>query len=329
MPLTVSTTSCCCCDSSVKNLACVEQPWCSSVHTCPVGHTESCTPVVPHLLFTLSARCHKAESLAQYCSCCMWLTLRILSTDTVSLFTRLPMTRSCTRIAAMKTSPRQPLGSRNASWMLVAGYPLTDSNWTWTRLSCSGLGRDTAYLNSMVMVHLYNWAPILSQLVTMCGCWADFRLDRHVSVVSSASYWLRQSRRVRRSLDNESAVILVHAFVTSMVDYCNLLLAGAPPKSVTHKLQRVMNAATRVVSGTKKYDRGLTQLLHSELHWLDVADRVTYKLGVTVCKCLHDQAVAPDYLSELCTPVAQVAERQHLRSASRHLYTRCSTVSDT
>jgi len=82
-------------------------------------------------------------------------------------------------------------------------------------------------------------------------------------------------------------------------------------------LQRVMNAAARVVSGTKKYDRGLTHLLHSELHWLDVADRVTYKLGVTVYKCLHGQA--PDYLSELCTPVAQVAERQHLRSASRHL----------
>jgi len=37
-----------------------------------------------------------------------------------------------------------------------------------------------------------------------------------------------------------------------------------------------MNAAARVVSGTKKYDRGLTHLLHSELHWLDVADRVTY-----------------------------------------------------
>jgi len=80
---------------------------------------------------------------------------------------------------------------------------------------------------------------------------------------------------------------------------------------------RVTNAAARVVSGTKKYDRGLTHLLHSELHWLDVADRVTYKIGVTVYKCLHGQA--PDYLSELCTPVAQVAERQHPRSASRHL----------
>ena len=95
-----------------------------------------------------------------------------------------------------------------------------------------------------------------------------------------------------------------------------MLLVGAP-KSVTDKLQRVMNTATRVVSGTKKYNHGLTHLLHSELHWLDVADRVTYKLGVTVYKCLHGQAL--DYLSELCTPVAQVAERQHLCSASRHL----------
>ena len=102
---------------------------------------------------------------------------------------------------------------------------------------------------------------------------------------------------------------LVHAFVMSRVNYCNLLLAGAP-KSVTDKLQRVMNSAARVVSGT-------THLLHSELHWLDVADRVTYNFGVTVCKCLHGQA--PDYLSEMRTPVAQVAERQHLRSANRHL----------
>jgi len=48
-----------------------------------------------------------------------------------------------------------------------------------------------------------------------------------------------------------------------------------------------------------------------------VADRVTYKLGVTVYKCLHGQAL--DYLSELCTPVTQVAERQHFCSASHHL----------
>ena len=126
-------------------------------------------------------------------------------------------------------------------------------------------------------------------------------------------HWLPQLQQVRRSLDNKSAAILVHAFITSRVNYCNLLLAGAP-KSVTNKLQWVMNAAMRVMNRTKKYDHVLTHLLHSELHWLDVADRVTYKLGVTVYKCLHGQE--PGYLCELCTPVAQVAERQHLRSAS-------------
>jgi len=38
---------------------------------------------------------------------------------------------------------------------------------------------------------------------------------------------------------------------------------------------------------------------------------------MTVHKCIHSHF--PDYLSELCMPVAQVAERQHLRSASRRL----------
>jgi len=38
---------------------------------------------------------------------------------------------------------------------------------------------------------------------------------------------------------------------------------------------------------------------------------------MTVHKCLHSKAT--DYVSELFTPVAQVAKRQHLRSASRRL----------
>ena len=82
---------------------------------------------------------------------------------------------------------------------------------------------------------------------------ADLSLDRHVSVVSSASfYWLRQLRRVRRSFDDESAAILVHAFVTSGVDYGNLLLAGAP-KSVNYQVAAGhMNAAARVVSGIRR-----------------------------------------------------------------------------
>ena len=43
-------------------------------------------------------------------------------------------------------------------------------------------------------------------------------------------------------------------------------------------------AAARVVSDTRKCDHGLTQILHDDLHWLDVADRVTYKLGVIMLR---------------------------------------------
>jgi len=65
--------------------------------------------------------------------------------------------------------------------------------------------------------------------------------------------------------------------MTSRVDHWNAVLAGAT-KSVTDTLQHVMNATTRVVSDTRKFDHGLTQILHDDLHWLDVAGRVRYKL---------------------------------------------------
>jgi len=55
------------------------------------------------------------------------------------------------------------------------------------------------------------------------------------------------------------------------------------------KLQRVLNAAAHVSSGTNKLDTGLMRLLHNELHWLDVPDRVTYKLRIMMFCCLHGQ----------------------------------------
>ena len=87
-------------------------------------------------------------------------------------------------------------------------------------------------------------------------------------------------RRVRRSLDTDSAKILVHAFVTSWIDYCNGLLANAP-SLWTDKLQRVLNAAARVITNTRKFDQWLTSILHDDLHWLDLPRRVLFKICVT------------------------------------------------
>jgi len=107
---------------------------------------------------------------------------------------------------------------------------------------------------------------------------------------------------------------LVYAVVNSRIDYCNTVLADVPVKD---KLQRVLNAAARVVTGTWKFDRGLGQILHDELHWLYVPDRVFFKLAVTVHRCLNGRA--PPYLSDYCVPAAGVDTRQHLRSANRQL----------
>ena len=57
-------------------------------------------------------------------------------------------------------------------------------------------------------------------------------------------------------------------------------------------------------------------LLHSELYWLDVPQRILHKLGVTVHRCL--QGKAPQYLVNCCHPTSFVASRQRLRSSSRH-----------
>ena len=116
-------------------------------------------------------------------------------------------------------------------------------------------------------------------------------------------------------MDDGSAATLMHAFVTSRVDYCNAVYAGAT-KTVTNKLQRVLNAAARVVSDTRKFDRGLTSLVHDELHWLDVPERVTYQMGDMVYRCLHGQAAR--YLADHLITSSDVASRLRLRSANRH-----------
>ena len=45
---------------------------------------------------------------------------------------------------------------------------------------------------------------------------------------------------------------LVHAFISSKIDYCNSILIGLPNEEID-KIQRVQNAAARLISGTKKY----------------------------------------------------------------------------
>jgi len=140
---------------------------------------------------------------------------------------------------------------------------------------------------------------IVHMLLWVCRC--SLAVLHASNLRASSFYWLRQLRRVLRSLDAESAATLVHAFVMLRVDYCNGMLAGAP-KSITDKLRRVLNAVARIVTGISKYDLDVSHLLYAELHWLDVLRWVWYRLCTTVHRCLHDKT--PQCLVDCCTSVS-------------------------
>ena len=72
-------------------------------------------------------------------------------------------------------------------------------------------------------------------------------MDQHISAVCKKAWFeLRNISRIRKYLNDKAAMTLAHAFVTSKIDYCNALLYGLPDK-LYQKLQRVLNAAARIV----------------------------------------------------------------------------------
>ena len=100
--------------------------------------------------------------------------------------------------------------------------------------------------------------------------------------------------KIRYLLSDEDTVSLMHAIVSSRLDYCNILMYGVN-KSVIKKLQRLQNAAARLVSKRRKRDPVRDVLI--DLHWLPVEERIIFKLLVLTYKIINN--LAPDCLSGL------------------------------
>ncbi len=95
-------------------------------------------------------------------------------------------------------------------------------------------------------------------------------------------------------LSKSNAEMLIHAFMTSRLDYCNALLGGCSA-CLINKLQMVQNAAACVLTRTRKYDH-ISPVL-STLHRLPVKHCIDFKILLITYKALN--GLAPQYWSEL------------------------------
>ncbi len=91
---------------------------------------------------------------------------------------------------------------------------------------------------------------------------SNLSLENHIShVTKTAFFHLRTINKLSNILSVSDAKKLVHAFMTSRLDYFNELLGGCPASSI-NKLQIVQNAVARVLTRSRKYDH-ITQILSS------------------------------------------------------------------
>ena len=99
-------------------------------------------------------------------------------------------------------------------------------------------------------------------------------MNKHISsICRSTHFHLRNIGAIRHLLTDTAASQVVHALITSRLDYCNSLLYGIPDNKLC-RLQRIQNIAARITSRCSKHCH-ITPVL-KELHWLPVKIRILF-----------------------------------------------------
>ena len=121
-------------------------------------------------------------------------------------------------------------------------------------------------------------------------------MKTHISkVISSCYHELRRICPLRRLIGQDVAQQLFSAFILSRLDYCNSLLSRLPGSTI-QPLQRVMNAAARIVTNLSLRDHVKPAL--KQLHWLPVEQK-NYIQAVSVY-ALHQHRTSTKIPVRLC-----------------------------
>ena len=130
---------------------------------------------------------------------------------------------------------------------------------------------------------------------------------------TTVKWSIRNIGRIRKFLDQPSTERLVHAFVSSKLDYCNSVLYGLPAKQLS-KLQRLQTSAARLVTKSKRRDH--INPVARQLHWLPINQRIVFKVLLITFKIIN--GYAPSYLSSL---LESYKPKRTLPSATKGLLT--------
>ena len=150
-----------------------------------------------------------------------------------------------------------------------------------------------------------------SQFITTLGVEFDESLSfkKHISSISNnLMFHLRNLHKIRSYFTKSSFETVIHAFITSRLDYCNSLYSGLPATTL-RPLQIAQNFAARILLKRGKFSH-ITPVL-KELHWLPIESRIKFKIMLFTYKSLND--LAPSYLTSLL-PLQQ--QSRSLRSSN-------------
>lgn len=179
------------------------------------------------------------------------------------------------------------------NWMLQNKLKLNDNK---TEFMLIGTRQQLSKVN-IESINVGNSKITPSKSVRNLGSWLDSNLSMstHISkTCSTAFYFLHNIRRIRKYLSRDATETIVHALITSRLDYCNCLFYGLPSTQI-NKLKRVQNAAARLVCNAPRFCL-MTPVL-KELHWLPVESRIIFKILLLTFKCIN--GLAPLYLRSL------------------------------
>ncbi|KAK6191161.1 hypothetical protein SNE40_002900 [Patella caerulea] len=185
------------------------------------------------------------------------------------------------------------------SWMRTNMLALNDSK---TEVICfSPKSKNTSRDSSNCSVRIGDAIVTAVNSVRNLGITMDSSgtMDTHITnVCKSASHSLWRIGKLRKFLNQSNTEKLIHAFVSSRLDYCNSLFYGSY-KYQFNKLQHIQNAAARIVL-RRPLPRGtdMTTIL-KELHWLPIEARIEFKVLCLIFKVIHYPKNAPFYLLEL------------------------------